>query len=77
MTKPKSFDTWPTERQAEWKTKQAEYQREARAANPEKFKERERKYRAANPERLAANESFLSRTPSDGIRHPLTGAAFP
>jgi hypothetical protein len=55
MEKPKSFDTWPIEKQDEWRSKKSEANREWRKNNPEKSKENNRKYRENNPEKVKCN----------------------
>ena len=53
MSKPKSFDSWPPEKQEEWREKRIESARKWSEANPEKMRESARKHREANREKVA------------------------
>ena len=67
MTKPKAFDTWPAERQAEWKRGKAESDHKNYVANREKRAEWQRKYTEANRERIAKRRRKYYEANRDGI----------
>ncbi len=52
MAKPKAFDTWPAEKQEEWRDKVREQSRKHYEANAGKVRERIRKYREANADKV-------------------------
>jgi hypothetical protein len=52
MTKPKSFGTWTTEKQEEWREKQREIQRQSYQRNPQKAHKNCARWRKNNPEKL-------------------------